>query len=286
MKTVVEKLFENADRFPDKLAVVFEKEEVTYGQLKDAIIRLASWFKLHGVAEGDRIIAQAVYGKWFIAAYYAAHLCGAIIAPVEKALTQATLQDTVDRMQAKVAISWLEPTAQVSLNYGNVEAELSGVELQPHTFPDLDLVANIMLTSGTTGTPKGAMLTQRNLAVNSMVRWHEFENNESTIGMTILPLTHVGSSRMWDTAVYSGGSYIFLDGLFKIRTFIDFLKKYHVTAFNMSPSGIAAIEQLSGDKLSDFADQIEYVYVHAAPMQVKCQDFLRRVLPKSRLWVG
>lgn len=36
MKTVVEKLFENADRHPDKLAVVFENEEITYGQLKDA----------------------------------------------------------------------------------------------------------------------------------------------------------------------------------------------------------------------------------------------------------
>ena len=284
MKTVVEKLFENADLHPDKLAVVFENEEVTYGQLKDAVIRLAGWFRLRGVAEGDRVVAQAHYGKWFIAAYYAAHLCEAVIVPVEKALTQETLQAVVERMDARAAVSWLAPAAPISLNYGEIEMELAGVEEQPYTFPGLDLTANIMLTSGTTGTPKGAMLTQRNLAVNSMVRWHEFENNENTMGITILPLNHVGSSRMWDTAVYSGGAYIFLDGLFRIRTFFDYITRYHITAFNISPSGIASIEQLSGDKLYEYAEQIDYAYVHSALMQEPQRAFLQRVLPKSRLY--
>ena len=263
MKSVVEKLFENADRHPDKLAVIFENEEVTYGQLKDAIVRLASWFVLQGVACGDRIVAQAEYGKWYIAAYYAAHLCGAVIVPVEKALTQATLRAAAERMEAKAAVSWLGPAAPVSLNYGDVEMELAGVQEQPYTFPDLDLVANIMLTSGTTGTPKGAMLTQRNLAVNCLVRMHELKIRSDDMAVTFVPMNHVGCSRMVDTALYNSSTYILLDGLFKIKAFFDCMEKYHVTSFNIPPSGLASIEAISRDKLHDFADQIDIAYVQS-----------------------
>ncbi len=284
MKTVIEKLLENAELHPDKLAVVFESEEVTYGQLKDAIIRLASWFKLHGVTEGDRIVAQAAYCKWYIAAYYAAHLCGAIIVPVEKALTQETLQSTVERMEAKAAISWLEPAAPVSLNYGEIDAELAGVEIQPYTFPDLDLVANIMLTSGTTGTPKGAMLTQRNLAVCCIARLQAFEIKEDNVGITFLPLNHVGCSRMWDTALYNGSTYILLDGIIKIRVFFNYMDKYHVTAFNMPPSGLVIIEQLAKEKLHEYAGQIDYAYIHASAMEEPQKEFIKRMLPNSRLY--
>lgn len=284
MKTVVEKLFENAGRHPDKLAVVFENEEVTYGQLKEAVVRLASWFKLHGVQTGDRVVAQANYSKWYIAAYYAAHLCGAIIVPVEKTLTQETLRGAVERVEAKAAVSRLAPSAPVSLNYGDVEAALAEVEIQPYTFPDLDLVANIMLTSGTTGTPKGAMLTQRNLAVNCAVRIQELEIRPDDMAITFLPMNHVGVTRMVDTALYNGSGYILLDGLFKLKAFFDCMEKYHVTSFNMPPSGLATLEALTKDKLHDFADQIDYAYIHASLLQEPQRVFLRRVLPKSRLY--
>lgn len=284
MKTVVEKLFENADRFPDKLAVVFEKEEVTYGQLKEAIIRLASWFKLHGVEQGDRIIAQAEFGKWFISAYYAAHLCGAIIVPVEKRLTHETLQSVVDRMDSKVAVTWLDAAAPVSLNYGDIETELADVEEQPWTLPDLDLVANIMLTSGTTGTPKGAMLTQRNLAANCLVRIHELQFADDMVGITFLPLNNVGTSRLWDTAIYHGSTFIFLDGLYKMRKLFEFADLYHVKALDTTPSGVVSIGQLSQNRLHDFADQIELAYIHAAPIQEPQRAFLREMLPNSRLF--
>ena len=284
MMTVVEKLFENADRHPDKLAVVFEKEEISYGELKSSVIRLASWFKQQGILVGDRIVAQAAYDKWFIAAYYAAHLCGAVIVPIEKTVTKETISGIVERLDAKAVVSKLFSGSAISLNYRDMDAVLSQVEEQPWVFPAEDLVANIMLTSGTTGPQKGAMLTQKNLAVNSLVRWHEFEVKEETVGITILPLNHVGSSRMWDTAIYSGGTYIFLDGLIKLRKFYEYIEKYHVTTFNMSPSGIATLEQLSQDKLHEYADQLDYAYVHAAPIQEPQQSFLRRMLPQSRLY--
>lgn len=284
MKTVVEKLFENADLHPDKLAVVFENEEVTYGQLKDAVIRLASWFKLHGVAEGDRIIAQAHYGKWYIAAYYAAHLCGAIIVPVEKRLTQETLQGVVKQMDAKAVVSWLEPVAPVSLNYGDIDAELAGIEMQPYTFPALDLVANIMLTSGTTGTPKGAMLTQRNNAANSTLRLRELRVMKDDVSITLVPINHVGCTKMLDGSMYNGSTYVMLDGIIKLQKFYECFEKYRVTSFNLPPAFIAMLERLSGDKLHDFADQMDYCMLHASPMQELQKTFLKRVLPKSRLY--
>lgn len=284
MKTVVEKLFENADRHPDKLAVVFENEEVTYSQLKDAVIRLSSWFKLHGIEKGDRIVAQAAYCKWFIAAYYAAHLCGAIIVPVEKTLTQETLEGVVKRMDAKAAVSWLEPVALVSLNYGDAEDALADIEVQPYTFPDLDLVANIIFTSGTTGIPKGAMLTQRNLSKACEVRMHEMNIIEDDVDISFTPLNHVGATRILDTILYYGRTYIALDGIIKIKVFYTCIEKYHVTSAYFTPSGLAAVERLSQDKLHDYAKQFDYIYIGSSAIQAAQVAFLDRVLPESRLF--
>lgn len=284
MKTVVEKLFENADRHPNKLAVVFEGEEVTYGELRDAVISLASWFKLHGVATGDRIVVQAAFCKWYITACYAAHLCGAIFVPIEKNVSEETLRGVIKRMGAKAVISKLAPDGVVSLRYQDIDTVLSDVAVQPWEFPAEDLVADIMLTSGTTGPQKGAMLTQKNLAVNILVRWHGLEIKEDSVGITIMPLNHVGSSRMWDTAVYSGSTYIFLDGIIRIGKFYEFIEKYHVTIFNMTPSALVAMEQLSGDKLHEYATQIDHAHIHSTPIQESHQEFLRRMLPQSKLY--
>ena len=283
MKTVVEKLFENADLHPDKLAVVFENEEVTYGQLKDAVIRLASWFKLHGVAEGDRIIAQAHYGKWYIAAYYAAHLCGAAFIPVEKTLSDKTLSSIIQQMSAKVVVSWLAPHAEISLSYGELDELADKVELQPWAFPDPGSVGAILLTSGTTGTPKGAMLTNKNIAAIADVIVHEANIPENDIGITFLPLNHAAPMRRMDAAVYGGSTYIFIDGVFKLHLFYAYISKYHVTSFYVPPSGITVLQQFSQDKLYEYSDQIQYVYIVGSVMQEPQREFLKRVLPKSTL---
>lgn len=284
METVVEKFFENACHYPDKLAVIFEDEEVSYGELRDAVIRLASWFKLQDVAVGDRIIIQAAFCKWYIAACYAAHLCGAIFVPIEKAVTQETLHSVIERMGAKVVLSRFTPDGVVSLSYRGIEAALSDVEEQPWEFPTEDLVANIMLTSGTTGPQKGVMLTQKNLATNCLSRIREMGVKEGDVGITSMPLNHVGCLRIWQTALYNGSTYILLDGIIKLRKFYEFIEKYNVSSIYMSPSAAASMEQLSQEKLHEYASQIDYVHIGTSPLQGPQRDFLRRMLPQSRLF--
>lgn len=284
MKTVVEKLFENAEMHPDKLAVVFEDENITYGQLKEAVLRLASWFKLQGVEAGDRIVVQAAYSKWFIAACYAAHLCRAVFVPVEKKVSAQTLDDILGRMHAKAAVSKLSPVGLPVLNNRSIDSELEGIEIQPWKFPETELVGNIMLTTGTTGNPEGVMITQRNMASYCMGRLREMNIKCNDVGCTCMPLDHVGSFKMWLTALYNGSTYILLDGLMNLRAFYDHLDRYPVSSIYISPSGIAVLEQLSQDKLRDYADQIDYVHVGASLLQKPQRDFLKRMLPKSRLY--
>lgn len=284
MVTVVEKLFENADRHPDKLAVIFEGEEVSYGELRDAVIRLASWFKLQGVTVGDRIVVQAAFCKWYLAACYAAHLCGAIFVPIEKNVTGETLRSVIERMGAKTVISRFTPEHVVSLNYQDIDAVLEVTEEQPWEFPAEDLVANIMLTSGTTGPQKGAMVTQKNLVLRIFVKTHEMDMKENDVGITFIPLNHVGSTAMFDAAIYNGSTYIFLDGVLKLRKFYEYIEKYHVNMFNMPPSGVMALEQLSQNKLHDYASQVDCAYIHASPIQEPQRKFLKQMLPQSRLF--
>lgn len=284
METVVEKLFQNAERHPDKLALVFENEEVTYGQLRESVIRLTSWFKLQGVAVGDRIVVQAAYCKWYFTACYAAHLCGAIFVPIEKTLTEDTLRGVIERMGARVVISHLAPENVIALNYGEIDTLLADVLEQPWGFPGEDLVANIMLTSGTTGPQKGVMLTQKNLAANCIARIDEMDIKKDDVGIVFTPLNHVACTRNMDITLYHGSTYIFLDGIVKLGKFYEFMDKYHVTSFYMPPSALIALESLSQNKLHDYANQIIYTHIGSAPIQEPQRNFLRQMLPYSKLF--
>lgn len=284
MVSLVEKFFQNAERHPDKLAVIFENEEVTYGELRESVIRLTSWFKLQGVEVGDRIVVQAAYCKWYVAACYAAHLCGAIFVPVEKTLTEETIRSAIKQMDAKIVISMFELLNVISLKYQDMDKILSDVEEQPWEFPRENWVTNIMMTSGTTGPQKGAMLTHENMVVNSRNRIREMGISKNDIGITTMPLNHVGSMRMWQAALYNGSTYILQDGMWNLRAFYGFMEKYPVSSMYISPSGIAVIEQLSQNKLHEYAGQIDYVHVGASLLQKPQRDFLKKMLPHSRLY--
>ncbi|MCB2046684.1 MAG: acyl--CoA ligase [Novosphingobium sp.] len=208
-------LFDSTAKYADREYLVYEDERVTYEDFRRAASALANWLAEQGVRKGDRVaVVMRNLPEWFVA-FYGAALAGAIVTPLNGWWTGPELEFGLADSGAKVAIvdpERLEVIAPhldacpelsrvvVSRFDGPMSADprishLEQVIGTAHEWADLPKAAlpelamepddniAILYTSGTTGRPKGALATHRNILNNvgaiplpimrAMLRWDE-----------------------------------------------------------------------------------------------------------------
>lgn len=155
-----------ARRNPEKIALRFEGDTVTYEELLTLIDNTARHLKARGVGQGDAFAAFSQNRPEQLYCYYAAAKIGAIFVPINPNLTQAEVEYTVEHSQAKllfhdevvaetakgaVAADLLVPMAELAKKLPEISVETAVV------LPTDDFL--VIYTSGTTGTPKAVVLT-------------------------------------------------------------------------------------------------------------------------------
>ena len=187
--TMSDQLARWARRTPDVSALRFEGAGLTYGELDDRVTRLARALAERGVGVGDRVAVLALNAMEVWEAYLAGVRLGAIVVPVNFRLVADevayVLADSgavalvVDSLLAEVAAKAREqvPGCRIALVIGGGDAGPASEDyeaaLQAAPAEPIDLVVDesapafIMYTSGTTGRPKGAVLTHHNLLMHA-----------------------------------------------------------------------------------------------------------------------
>ena len=285
METIVERLFINAKKNPEKTAVVFDNESIDYGMLGRKTLQCYRLFRESGVSASDRIIIQGKYTTWFVACVFAAHLCNAVAVPIDKKPSEIAVLSLAKRLAAKLVITDFPIDIENNILFTTLEDYSKFDEgFDTIVFPPIDSIADMIFTTGTTGNSKGVELTHRNLSVNVAVRTHEFEVKPDNVGITLVPLNHAAPMWLLYLSIYNGSAFIFLDGMAKIKLMYDYMDYYNVSSMYMPPASISALSMLSKDKLHDYADQMDYVNTSSAPIQVSQQNYMRKMLPKTRLF--
>jgi malonyl-CoA/methylmalonyl-CoA synthetase len=196
-RTVLDALDANAAQRPDALAL----DDVSYGALHDASLRVAAKLGEAGLKPGDRLAIYAENRPGFVYAYLGGLRAGAIVVTVNVLYRTSDLEHILDDATPAVVcvseqsapyVAPLEGRATVAL--ADVEAWARDASIGPLADPpalDADDGAILIYTSGTTGRSKGAMLTHGNLlAIAEQLveawRWTQ----DDTLLLT-LPLFHV-----------------------------------------------------------------------------------------------
>ncbi len=286
MQTIVSRVAEHAKKTPERPAVIFEHDSIDYGTLWDRALRTAALFRSLGVKHGDRVIVQGKYTAWFVVCAFASHLNGAVFIPVDKAPQAEAVAQLAQRVGARLVVSDYHFDPVCCLDFEELEKKAlpQPADEAAFPFPSLDDTADMMFTTGTTGAPKGVELTHRNIACTAETRVHECRILPDNVGITLVPMNHVAPMRELYLNAYNGSTFIFVDGMSKIKLLFDYMKQYHVTSFYVPPAGITLISQLAKKKLGEFQDQLDYVYTGSAPMQVSQQEYMREMLPRTRLY--
>ncbi len=284
MKSLLENLFEYSKKYPDKQAVIFEKNSITYGDLWLYSSRLCSCFLQYGIGAGDRIAVKSVYSKWFVISCYAAWLCHAVFVPIDIASDIDTETKVCKQIQAKCLISDNDnKEVEVSLRLDCLENCISSCPLCSVSFPEENSFANIMFTSGTTGMPKGAIWSHKSITANCLNRQKMFNLNSSSVDLSFVPLNHAAPLWKLYAVNFFGGTCIFVDGLTKLPMIHEMMKKYSVSSLYTPPSGITVIEKLAPDFFKDFIDRLKFISIGSASLNKQQMDFILNALPNTEI---
>ncbi len=285
-KVLVEKLFENSKTIPDKIAVIADDGEISYGELWNKIVGYAEKLKGNGIKRGDIIILQSMHTIGFVIAEFAIHLAGGITALIEKDMQRKGIENIVAILNAKAVISTVTMENCLTFDIADVKAiqENYNNEKSDFVFPSLEDCAEIIYTTGTTGESKGVQLSHKAVitVIDNIVKAEDIKADN--IGLVPMPLNHVFGLRRYQTGLYCGTTIVLQECLRPIKKFFKALDKYHVTSLSLVPSAISYIFAISKDLLGKYSNQIRYVESSAAPISTDCKRQLHCLLPETKLF--
>jgi len=243
----------HAVRMPDKEAVVCRERRVRYRDLQARVREVAGGLAKLGVGEGDRVVLYLPNGTEFVELLYAAFTLGAVVVPVTTRLTIRELAYFSADSAAKVIVCSdahaegvrtilnAQPAVKGVVVGKPVEGfvsfeEVSDKGFQPKAVDSENDVAMVMYTSGTTGKPKGVLLTHANILVN-----HGFMNaTDWGIGhedryLVASPLAHrAGLGRLMNSMTLGGT--IFVLPAFDAEEIAQTIEREKVTVVGMVPT--------------------------------------------------
>ena len=254
-KTIDQILPETAARLPDKTALIFGDKTFTYRQLERLTNQTANGLQALGVKKGDRVTLFAQNSAEWVLSYIGIAKAGAVINPVNAMLTADELAYVVKDCGAKVLITTSEraKTAVHLKKDGSLKeiVVLSGAPLEDTiSFDDLikgradtieapgnapEDLSTICYTSGTTGFPKGAMLSHHSVVLNAAMTAAMNMRTEHDVQFTGLPLAHVYGTVVMNLSFLLGLTFVMLEK-FDTQQALEAIQRHKVTIMDGVPT--------------------------------------------------
>ena len=288
-KPIVQRILEHAVKVPNDIAVIANDHETTYHELADTIYSISVWLKTKGVKQGDHVVVQASHEVTCPACWYAIHLVGAAVVPVEKTAPESRILEIATATDSSFVIAKKAAgSSSVSwLSYDDIYAIEHKYEFTADTaikYPDVNLVCDIVFTTGTTGKSKGVMLTHRQQSLYASVAPDTYGLKINSRFLVAAPLNHVGGIRCTHFPLANGCCIVYIEGMGDLVKVFAVIEKHHVTSLFLPPASIRVIINRTGDKFSKFKHQIDFVSISSSPLFASDCDGIRKLLPYSRLY--
>ncbi len=202
-------------RTPDKVAIDAAAGPTTFGELDNLSAQFAHALVDRGVTRGDRVAVQLVKRPEVVALNIACARLGAIYVPLNSSYVDAEVGALLDDVAPALLVRE-DPLVHSTPRVGGDEL-IRGASRYPSAFVDAPCddatPAAILFTSGTTGQPKGVVLTHGNLSFGCRTLNEAWEMSASDVLVHVLPLFHVhGLFVAAYCGVSSGATLRFLDG--------------------------------------------------------------------------
>lgn len=303
-------LAHHASRTPDKALTVFGDETVSYAEMAERAAALAGGLHERGVGAGDVVGLLSYNGTEFLETIFAANYLGAIAMPINWRLAPPEVRYILEHSEARAlvcdeALVPLADEATTGTGTGTgtgLEATLlractsapapggwtslaelraaPNVPTPPRARAAGDDVHRLMYTSGTTGRPKGVMITHANLAWKNLAHIVEFGITSADHGLACGPMYHVGALDLTTTTMIAAGATTTLHRTFEAAAVVDEIERSGITTVWLAPAMVNAIMALPGVEQRDLSS-VRLVIGGGEKMPIPLIERLQRTFPSA-----
>ncbi|HEY1739520.1 MAG TPA: long-chain fatty acid--CoA ligase [Acidimicrobiia bacterium] len=291
----------HARRDPDRPFARMGGTTVSYGEMAARSAALATGLHDRGVGARDVVALLAYNCIEFLETIFAANHLGAIAMPINWRLAAPEVGYILEHSQARAivcddalapladdAVAGIEQSlTKVCVSDPAPEGWLSLAGLRtddraprPRVAVAGDDVHRLMYTSGTTGRPKGVMLTHANLAWKNLAHLVEFGFSEHDLGLACGPLYHVGALDLTTTTLIAAGATTVIHRVFDAAAVVDEIERSRVTTVWLAPAMVNAIMALTDIEQRDLSS-VRVIINGGEKMPIPLIERIQRTFPSA-----
>ncbi|MEK7996151.1 MAG: class I adenylate-forming enzyme family protein [Planctomycetota bacterium] len=302
----------SAQKFADRKAVWYEGRWATYAEIDALANRLANYFKEVHISRGDRVAILYKNSLDYVIAYFAVLKAGAVAVSLQTETTVDMLIHALNDSGARAIVADAKYSRSlipalgkapelreiISNQRGAFESEGKArcnhaclQEIYDHGKAghpgvrciDLDL-ASIVYTSGTTGAPKGVMLSHLNVVSNTRSIVQYLQLTERDRVMVVLPFYYQYGKSLLTTHFYAGGSVVIDNRFVFPQVVLETMRQTEVTGFAGVPSTFLVL--LNRSVAADLkCESLRYVTQAGGAMPPSIQKKVAQIIAPAKLFV-
>ncbi|MEP0005569.1 MAG: class I adenylate-forming enzyme family protein [Balneola sp.] len=271
----------------DTFLIYWDKEgnktHLNYREFYDSVLDTARFFQSEDLQVGDKI-ATISHNHWHtVVQYFAAWFCGMVVVPINLSEDDQRIEYILKNAGVKMALVRDEYVSRIK-EIVESSPELSGMKLvecgkntdsfssktgdlkEPEFDSETD--ALIVFTSGTTGNPKGVVLSQRNLLedARAISDWHNITFD--TRMMCVLPIHHVNGTVVTLMTPFLVGGSVILNEKFQIDQFFPVIEEEDVKIVSVVPTLLQYLTSFYEDKETPELNNFSHIICGAGPLTV------------------
>lgn len=214
---------------PDKVAFTFEGENTTYTELENRALEIAAWLQQKGIQKDRKVAFIFKNSKEFVEIFWGITLSGGVAVPLNFRLTKDEIIYILNDSDSEILFigeEYIEPIQEIRQELPKIQTVVAATTNQIDGIIPYSEIFNqelfyrqqlqsdndtciIMYTSGTTGKPKGAVLTHKNIVMNAQNMNRELHLDPSIRQLIVAPLFHIAAlGAMVFTTLARGTCYI------------------------------------------------------------------------------
>ncbi len=284
--------------YPDYEAIVCGSIRYRYKDILKRVLKLSSYFQKQGLKKGDVLSVIHFNCHYYYEAYFAASLCGIILNSINTRLSSNEIEYILKSSHSKLLITnqrylkQLEPirnsidkiiwTGETipegwsGVYIENIQDNQDPLEFKSVEFTD-DHIAHLYFTSGTTGKPKGVMLTHKNVTTHSICAIAEFNIRDNDNWLHAAPMFHLADA--WATFAFTavGAKHTMVND-FKEDVVFELIAKERVTISNMVPTMLNMLINFKNIENYDLSS-IRAILSGGAPI---APDLVKKIMDKFK----